>query len=75
MLSLDQLLKYRASAVNPIEGPGVTAPFDLNILLLQGEEGDQGANGNGAGEGRRGDAGGESSSVLSSQPGVAGITH
>ena len=63
MLSLCQRLQYGTRAVNTREGPGITTPVDLNILLLQGEEDDQGADGNGAAEGRRGDAEGKSSSV------------
>jgi len=67
MLSLFQRLEYGTRTVNTREGSGVTAPVNLNILLLQGEEDDQGADGDSAREGRRGDTEGKSSSVRNLQ--------
>lgn len=57
MSSIGHRLEDGASAVNTREGDGVTTPVDLNTLLLQGEEGNQGTDSDGAGEGSGGDAG------------------
>jgi hypothetical protein len=65
--------RARASTVDTREGDVVTAPVDSNILTLQGEEGDQCGNGDGAGEGSGGDA--ENLSAQSPQPSVGEVTH
>jgi len=64
MLPLGQLLEGRALFVNTRTGDGVADPLNLNTLLLQGEKDDHGANSDGAGEGRRGDAEGVISTKL-----------
>jgi hypothetical protein len=56
VLSISQWFEDGAGAVNTLKRDGVTSPVQLNTLLLQGEEDDQGANSDGAGEGGRGDA-------------------
>ena len=56
VLSIGQRSKDGASGINTLKGDVVTTPVDLKVLLLQGEESDQGADGNGTGEGGRGDA-------------------
>ena len=72
-LSIDQRLQDRASTVDTREGDVVTTPVDFNAPLLQGEEDDQRAHGDGAGEGSGDDA--ESSSVQSPQSDVGDVTH
>jgi len=56
VLPIGQRSKDGASGVNTLKGDVVAAPVDLKLLLLQGEEGDQGADSDGAGEGGRSDA-------------------
>jgi hypothetical protein len=73
VLSISQRLKDGASGVDTREGDVVTAPVDFNVLLLQGEEDDQGAHGDGAGEGAGGDA--ESLSAQNPQASVGEVTH
>jgi hypothetical protein len=75
VLSVGQRLQdgARVSTVDTREGDVVTAPVDLNALLLQGEEDDQCGNGDGAVEGSGGDA--ENLSAQSPQPSVGEVTH
>ena len=73
MLPIGQRLQDRTSPVDTDERDTVTAPVDFNALLLQGEEDDQGAHGDGAGECGGGDA--ESLSAQNPQSGVGEVTH
>ena len=56
MLSIGQRLQDGASSVDTREGDAITGPLDFNAPLLQGEEDDQCAHGDGAGEGSGDDA-------------------
>ena len=56
MLSIGHRPEDGPLTVNTRKGDAVAAPVDLNTLLLQGEEHDQGGNSDGAGEGCGGDA-------------------
>ena len=51
MRSVGQRPKDGTSSVNTLEGESVTGPVELDILLLQSKEGNQGTNSDGAGEG------------------------
>jgi hypothetical protein len=73
VLSVSQRLKDGASGVDTHKGDAVTAPVDCNVLLLQGEEDDQGAHGDGAREGGGGDA--EGLLAQSPQSSVGEVTH
>ena len=56
VLALRENLEPRASGVETLKGQVVATPAKFDTLLLQSKEGNQSANGNGAGEGGCSDA-------------------
>lgn len=56
VLPIRQRIEDGTSGVDTLEREVVTAPVDLDTLLLQGEESDQGGNSDATGESSGGDA-------------------